>query len=129
LGVIGQRLVRTLHPEIKLRIDLNHAPQTFAEVQPWLEPGQGKFVYAAAEDAGADEGYQGRCGIYELLNMSPALADLISASRPSSEISRKAIEDGMLDFRRASLIKVAQGATSFDEVLRVVPTADQWIGR
>jgi type II secretory ATPase GspE/PulE/Tfp pilus assembly ATPase PilB-like protein len=129
LGVIGQRLVRTLHPETKLRIDLNHAPQTLAEVQPWLEPGQGKFVYAAAEDAGADEGYQGRCGIYELLNMSPALADLISASRPSSEISRKAIEDGMLDFRRASLIKVAQGATSFDEILRVVPTADQWIGR
>jgi hypothetical protein len=35
----------------------------------------------------------------------------------------------MLDFRRASLIKVAQGATSFDEILRVVPAADQWVGR
>ena len=88
-----------------------------------------QVVYAAAENAGADEGYQGRCGIYELLNMSSALADLISAGRPSSEISRKAIEAGMLDFRRASLIQVAQGATSFDEILRVVPTADQWIGR
>ena len=129
LGVIGQRLVRTLNPETRVRLDLSHAPQTFAEVQPWLEPGEGGAVYAAADGAGADEGFQGRCGIYELLNMSPALADLIAAGRPSSEISRKAVEEGMLDFRRASLIKVAQGATSFDEVLRVVPTADQWVGR
>jgi len=44
------------------------------------------------------------------------------------EISQQAIDDGMLDFRRASLLKVALGETSFDEILRVVPTAEQWVG-
>ena len=129
LGVIGQRLVRTLDPASKLRLDLSHAPQTFAEVRPWLSSDQGDFVYAAASDDSDGEGYHGRCGIYELLSMSPALANLISAGRPSSEIARQAVEEGMLDFRRASLIKVAQGVTSFDEILRVVPTAEQWVGR
>ncbi len=129
LGVIGQRLVRTLDPTSKRRLDLSHAPQTFAEVRPWLASGEGDFVYAAASNDSDGEGYLGRCGIYELLSMSPALANLISAGRPSSEIARQAVEEGMLDFRRASLIKVAQGVTSFDEILRVVPTAEQWVGR
>lgn len=129
LGVIGQRLVRTLDPETKVPLDLSTAPRTFDEVRPWLEPGQGDVVYAAAEDGSDREGYRGRCGIYEMLNMSPALREMVFAGRSSSDLVRKAIEEGMLDFRRASLIKVAQGATSFDEILRVVPAADQWVGR
>lgn len=129
LGVIGQRLVRTLNPETKVPLDLSSAPRTFDEVRPWLEAGQGEVVYAAAEDGTDREGFRGRCGIYEMLNMSPALREMVFAGRPSSDLVRKAVDEGMLDFRRASLIKVAQGATSFDEILRVVPAADQWVGR
>lgn len=129
LGVIGQRLVRTLAPETKVPLDLSTAPRTFDEVRPWLEAGQGEVVYAAAEDGTDREGYRGRCGIYEMLNMSPALREMVFAGRSSSDLVRKAVDEGMLDFRRASLIKVAQGDTSFDEILRVVPAADQWVGR
>lgn len=129
LGVIGQRLVRTLDPETKVPLDLRSAPRTFEEVRPWLEADQGDVAYAAAEDGTNREGYRGRCGIYEMLNMSPALREMVFAGRSSSDLVRRAVEEGMLDFRRASLIKVAQGATSFDEILRVVPAADQWVGR
>ncbi len=52
---------------------------------------------------------------------------MIRERQPASTIMQKAIEDGMLDLRRAAMIKVAKGITSFDELLRVVPTGDLWI--
>ena len=128
LGVIGQRLVRTLDPQTKVPLDLSDAPRTFDEVRPWLKAGQGDVVYAA-DDRSRGEGYLGRCGVYELLNMSPALREMVFAGRSPSDIARQALAEGMLDFRRVSLLKVAQGETSFDEILRAVPAAEHWVGR
>jgi general secretion pathway protein E len=129
LGVIGQRLIRVLNPRTRLPIDLSDAPQTFEEVRTWLEPHEAQTVYMAppAVDNGGSDGYDGRNGVFEVLMTSPALRRSIAALNPSSMIAQQAIEEGMIDFRRAALIKIAKGITSFDEMQRAVPTGSLWV--
>lgn len=126
LGVISQRLVRTLDPNTKVSVDLSHAPRTFEEVQPWLEPGQGNTVYAAGPDDSGNDGFVGRAGVFELLPSSPGIRRKINEQRAAGELNRAAIDEGMFDLRKAALVKVAQGLTSFDEVLRAIPDTSQW---
>jgi type II secretory ATPase GspE/PulE/Tfp pilus assembly ATPase PilB-like protein len=127
LAVICQRLARTLRPETRVPIDLSSAPNTFDEVRPWLEYGQGTVAYAASAEGDRNEGYAGRCGIFEVMTPSPSIRRFITDMRPASDIQSRAVEEGMLDFRRACLLKVAQGITTFDEMQRILPTGDTWI--
>lgn len=126
--MISQRLVRTLSTYNRLPLDLGHAPKAFDDVKRWLEPNTEPKVFAAVRGADGEEIYIGRTAVFELLSLTPPLRQLIAEGRPFGDLAEKALEDGMLDFRRSSLLKVAQGITTFDEVLRVVPTAEQWCG-
>jgi type II secretory ATPase GspE/PulE/Tfp pilus assembly ATPase PilB-like protein len=129
LGVIGQRLIRVLNPGTRLAIDLSDAPQTFDEVRAWLEPQEAQTVFMAppAVENGGSDGYDGRSGVFEVLLSSPALRRSIADLKPTSMLAQQAIEEGMIDFRRAALIKVAKGLTSFDEMQRAVPTGSMWV--
>jgi len=123
LGVIAQRLVRTLANDSKIAFDLSEAPQTFEELRPWLAPGQGLTMYGPnANDHANPDGYSGRTAVFEVMPMTRELRRLVSESRPACELESRAIDEGMLEFRRAALLKVAQGVTSTEEVLRSVPT-------
>jgi general secretion pathway protein E len=124
VAVVSQRLMRTLSPEKRVPLDLSLAPHTFDEVRTWLQPDEGYTVYAANRHGNQDEGYSGLTGLFEVLMVSPAIRKLISDGRPASEIARCAVNEGMVDFRRSALIKVAQGLTSFDEMQRVVPNIE-----
>jgi type II secretory ATPase GspE/PulE/Tfp pilus assembly ATPase PilB-like protein len=129
LAVISQRLLRVLDPATRVPLDLSMAPHTFDEVRAWLQPDEAVTVYAANKNGTVDEGYAGLTGLYEVMMVSPPVRKLISDGRPASEIARCAVDEGMIDFRRAALIKVAQGITSFDEMQRVVPNiADALLG-
>jgi type II secretory ATPase GspE/PulE/Tfp pilus assembly ATPase PilB-like protein len=123
LGVVAQRLVRVLDPSTKVAFDMTDAPRTFEEVRTWLKPGEGKVIYGPGPNAPTSpDGYCGRSGVFEVLPVSPAIRKLINEAKPAREIESKAIEEGMLEFRRSSLLKVAQGVTSPEEILRSVPT-------
>jgi general secretion pathway protein E len=128
LGVISQRLVRTLSSYNRTELDLSHAPRIFEDVKRWLDPNVEPKTYAAVRGADGEEIYIGRTAVFELLSLTSGLRQLIAEGRPFGDLAEKALEEGMLDFRRASLVKVAQGETTFDEVLRVIPTAEQWCG-
>jgi type II secretory ATPase GspE/PulE/Tfp pilus assembly ATPase PilB-like protein len=97
-------------------------PNLFSEVKQWLEPGQGDYLYGPR---GCPEchmtGYGGRTGVFEMLRVSPVLRGMIDERAPSSAIRKKATEEGMLVFRHSALLKVAQGETSIEEVVRVLP--------
>jgi type II secretory ATPase GspE/PulE/Tfp pilus assembly ATPase PilB-like protein len=127
LAVTCQRLIRTLRPETRVPIDLSSAPHTFDEIRPWLDYNQGNTAYAASAEGDRNEGYASRTGVFEVMTPSPAIRRLITDMRPASDIQSRAVEEGMLDFRRASLLKVAQGITTFDEMQRILPTGDTWI--
>jgi type II secretory ATPase GspE/PulE/Tfp pilus assembly ATPase PilB-like protein len=128
LGVISQRLVRTLSSYNRTPIDLSHSPRTFEDVKRWLDPNVEPKSFAAVRGADGEDIYTGRTAVFELLSLTPSLRQMIAEGRPFGDLAEKALEEGMLDFRRASMIKVAQGVTSFDEILRVIPTAEQWVG-
>jgi type II secretory ATPase GspE/PulE/Tfp pilus assembly ATPase PilB-like protein len=122
LGVVAQRLVRTLCPKCQVTLDLSEAPDTFADIKPWLTDGQGQSMSTATgcEQCGMS-GFTARTGIFEVLTISRELRKQIALRRPGGEIERQALQDGMLDFRRCAMLKVAQGQTNIEEVLRVVP--------
>ena len=122
LGVIAQRLLRTLCPRCKMPFDVPTA-QVFDEVREWVGPGPGDRLFGPR---GCPEchgtGYGGRTGVFEMLTVSPAVRRQIDERVAGALIRKTAIEEGMVEFRRAALLKVAQGETSVEEVVRVLPS-------
>ena len=62
-------------------------------------------------------GYKGRVAIYEVLNMSPAIREIILKNGDSDKIKREAIKEGMKTLRMCALTKVALGETTLDEAV------------
>jgi general secretion pathway protein E len=123
LGVLSQRLVRTLCPQCKIAIDMSDSPATFAEVQSWLGPTEGRRMCVPGRcDACRQSGYAGRTGIFEVLKPTREMRHLIATQCAESDVETQAIRDGMIEFRRHALLAVAKGKTSIDEVFRVLPT-------
>jgi type II secretory ATPase GspE/PulE/Tfp pilus assembly ATPase PilB-like protein len=122
LGVVAQRLVRTLCPHCRVEYDISYSPQTFEEIVNLLEAGQGKAIYGPA---GCEKclhvGYAGRTGLFEIFALNSELRRLISAESSNQELERAAVKSGLVIFRKAALLKVAQGITSTEEILRDVP--------
>jgi type II secretory ATPase GspE/PulE/Tfp pilus assembly ATPase PilB-like protein len=122
-GVVAQRLVRTLCPACRTSFDLDGSQQTFDEVRSLLAEGEGKSLFASQGcDACGQTGYAGRAGVFEVMPVTPEVRDLISEGKPARDIRAKAVEQGMLQFRQAALLKVAKGLTSTEEVFRVIPS-------
>ncbi len=121
LGAISQRLLRTLCPRCKVRYEVP-SERLFDDVRQWLAPGQGEYLYGPQ---GCPEcymtGYSGRTGVFEMLPVSPEIRQLIDDRAPTSVLRQKAVEEGMVEFRHSALLKVAQGVTSIEEVIRVLP--------
>jgi len=120
LGVLGQRLVRTLCPHCKTRGTLDEGLWK-ALVAPW----KSALPAAVNQPKGCLEcrmtGYMGRVGIYEMLVMSPNLRRLVNASCDLSALREQAYKDGMKPLRINGAQKVAAGLTTIEEVLKVAP--------
>ena len=63
-------------------------------------------------------GYKGRVGLYEVMEVTDELRELILVGASALEIRRKAIEEGMITLRGSGLRKVKDGVTTLEEVLR-----------
>ena len=123
LGALSQRLVRQLCDHCKVAYDLTGSPRTFEDIRRWLEPGQGEQIYSARGcEQCHHEGFTGRTGVAEVLRINKEIRQLVFERRPSREIRQKAVQQGMLDLRRAALLKVAQGITSTEEIVRTIPS-------
>lgn len=120
-GVLSQRLLRTLCPECRISFDLPD-DQTFGDIKPLLGENEGQKLYAAHGcEACSDAGYAGRTGIFELMSVTPELRQLISDGAAVADIRRTAVEQGMIEFRQAALLKVARGVSTTEEVFRIIP--------
>ncbi|MGF1635097.1 MAG: GspE/PulE family protein [Phycisphaerae bacterium] len=121
-GVVGQRLVRTLDPASRREFDLSDATHTFDDIRDMLSPGEGNVLYAPGPtEANQMTGYSGRTGVFEVLPVSRAIRQMIADGLPARNIHERAVQEGMLEFRKAALLAVARGYTSTEEVTRVVP--------
>jgi len=123
LGVIAQRLIRVLSPESRIAYDISFAPDTFKEIEPLLDKGEGQAIYGPdPTDPNSQAGYSSRTGLFEVLAFNQKIRKLVAEGRPSPELEKAAIEHGMVEFRRAGLLKVARGITSTEEMLHAVPS-------
>lgn len=77
------------------------------------------FYHAKGCEQCSNEGYRGRMGIYEVLEMDESIGKLITSDASSDELERKARENGMQTMGEDGFIKVIQGLTSIEEIMRV----------
>jgi len=117
IGIMAQRLVRRICPHCAREVDVD--PRQFEE----LGLGQHEMLRAAKVGDGCQEclqaGYLDRVGIYELMPMSDAIKELVIQSAPSNRLKERALGEGMTTLRRDGALKVLEGLTTAEEVLRV----------
>lgn len=122
LGILAQRLVRVLCPRCRTSVDPSTLPMNFEEIRPWIDEGEGSVIYGHVGCQACNHtGYVDRTGVFELLSVNAKIRRLISDGGDDKEIFDEALSHGMIDFRRAGLLKIAQGATTLEELFRVVP--------
>lgn len=118
IGVMAQRLVRKICTHCKTETYL----QTDEAQILRLTIPQGKRI-KVYEGAGCPEcrgtGYLGRSGIFEMLPVDDAIKPLIIEQADSQLIKREAVKNGMRTLRQSALKKLAEGVTTFEEVVRV----------
>jgi general secretion pathway protein E len=121
LGVLAQRLVRTLCPAC--RTATPPTPNEAALVAELGLPALSSLHVPAGCDACRGTGYRGRTGIYELLVVDEALRRLVHARAPEHELRDAALLAGMLPLRRDGARWLANGSTALAELLRVTREA------
>jgi type IV pilus assembly protein PilB len=114
----AQRLVRRICSQCKEElkdvpaktlIDVGFAPDAVGSFK--LYKGRGCGVCNGT-------GYKGRVGLYEVMEISEGIRDLVMVGATAVEIKRKALEEGMLTLRMSGLEKIKAGVTSIEETLR-----------
>ena len=115
--ICAQRLVRRVCSGCAQ--DHPHAPQ--ALVEAGFTPEEAKSV-VPKNGAGCERcnqtGYKGRVGLYEVMEVSDEIRELILVGASGLELKRKAVEEGMITLRRSGLRKVMDGVTTIEEVVR-----------
>ncbi len=122
-GIIGQRIVRKIctycketYPPLRQIVDemRNSLGKLFPQGNVEIKLSKGKGCEKCA-----GSGYLGRIGIYEVLPISNKIADLILEHPDSQAVEREAILEGMITMKQDGYLKVLQGVTTPEEVIRV----------
>ena len=121
LGVMAQRLIRTLCRHCKKPVDGPDDDAWRSITAPYRADKPSQVMGAVGCLECRMTGYLGRMGLYEIMSMSPALRKLVHAEAEDRELREQAYKDGMKPLRVSGAMKVAQGMTTTDEVLKVAP--------
>jgi type IV pilus assembly protein PilB len=115
--ICAQRLVRRICTNCKEEhkmppqalLDAGYTQQEAQEVKTYRGKGCDKCN---------GKGFKGRVGLYEVMEMSEELRELVLVGASSLELKKKSIELGMITLRRSGLIKVREGLTTIEEVVK-----------
>jgi general secretion pathway protein E len=121
IGVLAQRLVRTLCASCKQPDDGVTREKLDEIVKPWRLNGAVKPYKPVGCLECRMTGYRGRAGLYELLTVTDAARGAIHPVTAAAQLRRQSIADGLRPLRLAGAMKVAEGLTTLDEVLRATP--------
>jgi type IV pilus assembly protein PilB len=115
--ICAQRLVRRICAKCKEE----HPMPPAALVQAGYTPEDAEHV-TPMRGKGCDKcnntGYKGRVGLYEVMEVTDELRELVLVGASALELRRKAIDDGMITLRHSGLLKVKDGLTTIEEVAR-----------
>ncbi len=121
IGVLAQRLTRMLCTACKQRDEATSREALDELAQPWrLSGGVRPYKPVGCLEC-RHTGYRGRLGLYELLVMTDAARNCVHPSLDAAALRRQAAKDGMRALRLAGAMKVAEGLTTVEEVLRSTP--------
>ncbi|HEV8456117.1 MAG TPA: type IV-A pilus assembly ATPase PilB [Gemmatimonadales bacterium] len=118
--VVAQRLVRRICTDCR-------APTTYRpeELRALVHPGMNleqikeiAFSKGKGCDSCSGTGYRGRAGLYEVMAMSPELRRMILRGGSVAELRDQAIEEGMLTLRSSGILRIEQGITTLEEVVK-----------
>jgi general secretion pathway protein E len=118
IGILAQRLVRTVCHECKAPYSPDEESLENIGITTDMAKGKDMFKGPGCQNC-LNTGYQGRRGIFELMIMDDPIKNLILKTSDSNSIKRKAIEQGMVTLRQDGAMKVINGVTTVEEVLRV----------
>ncbi len=121
VGVLAQRLVRTLCTACKQPDPAVTRESLHELIAPWRMNGGVKAHRAVGCLECRMTGYRGRAGLYELLCVGDAAQGFIHPLPDAAGLRAQAVKDGLLPLRLAGAMKVAEGVTTVDEVLRATP--------
>ena len=116
-GVLAQRLVRRICPDCRADYEPNEATINQLGLSA-NELGDKRFYTGKGCETCNGGGYRGRRGLFELLNMSDPIKELVTDRAPSVVIKHKAIELGMNTLREDGLRNIYDGTTTIEEVLK-----------
>jgi len=117
LLVVAQRLVRRICPQCKQPI--TYPPEALIDVgfSPDEIPNLRLYKGAGCPNCN-NTGYRGRIGVFEVMEVSDSIREMILEGASTLELKHQAREEGMITLRESGLIKVRQGITTIEEVLR-----------
>jgi general secretion pathway protein E len=125
LGVMAQRLVRTLCPQCKEKVPYGEGRADDTTWEELVTPWKARRPNRIYRPVGCLEcrmtGFRGRSGIYEVLLLTPGVKRLINAEADIGRIREQGYKDGMKSLRISGAMKVAAGVTTFEEILKVAP--------
>ena len=123
LGVLAQRLIRTLCPHCKTATEVDDATWK-ALVKPWNAAKPQKIFKPVGCLECRNTGFMGRMGVYEMFTFSNNVKEQITENMNMSSLKKVAIKEGMKPLRLSGAQKVAAGLTTVEEVLRVAPPVE-----
>ena len=128
--VIAQRLVRKLHPKIK--VPYTPTPEQAKQVKAAIDKlsDQEKAAYPDLDFDNPkfftfdprykeNQAYYGRLGLYEVLQMTPVLKNALLDGQNSLQLQETAIQEGLVSLEQSGIIAAMHGLTTLDEVYRV----------
>ena len=118
--IISQRLARKVCNYCREEYPV---PKTYYDLirnETDINPEEVFFYKAKGCDKCNNTGYKGRIGLFEVLEMSPAIEELIVSNASNQEIEKQAVKEGMILLRKDALYKAVTGDTTIEEALRVM---------
>lgn len=123
LGIMAQRLVRTLCPHCKEEAEIDDTAWK-ALVKPWTPAKPMKIFKPVGCLECRNTGFMGRMGIYEMFTFSDSIKNRVTENINMVEFKKAAMKEGMRPLRLSGAQKVASGLTTVEEVMRVSPPVE-----
>jgi general secretion pathway protein E len=118
IGILAQRLMRNICNECKNVYTPDEESLQNIGITPEMYGGKKMYRGKGCQDC-LNTGYRGRTGIFELMILNDSIKNLILKTSDSSSIKHKAVEHEMITLRQDGALKVLDGITTIEEVLRI----------
>ena len=118
--IISQRLVRKICPNCRESYPVPEKYyDLFAEASQ-IDPKKALLYRSKGCEKCKNTGYKGRIGLFEVLEMSPAIEELIIGNAPHTDIEKQAVKEGMILLRKDALYKAMTGDITIEEAIRAM---------